>query len=134
MKKTMSLNDYSVSFWTYHKNKQLKISLKLGETKTLHVSGWHDEGYLSEYEVYSLYEVDGVLSVTYETHYYNSDCDGKHEHHSESICPVNDLHGGRYFRAYTKRGCFRKCLPKRLPLWRKLNSHQRDFVAESMNY
>ena len=132
--KKLSLNDYRVNFWVRHKGKVTKISLKTGETKKLYIGYWHDEGYRSEVETFDLFEVDGVLSVTNEIHTYNSDCDGPHEYHSVYVCPIGELHSGNYVRSYTRRGDFKRHIPKQFPLWREVDSYQRDFFAESMNY
>lgn len=113
-------------FQIWHNGGWVKVTLKPGQTITVHEGGPTDEGYSHEVSTYS-HGGDGVYS---EYHSFGRDCDGNHEYHSSSFCPLDDLKARDMYDetgADDSVGIF-------APLWERSSASQYDQYAELAGY
>ena len=136
--KAFKLKDYRATFHVYGLGKRdvERVTLAIGEHKEFTHFEYHDEGYRVENNRYFLQLIDGRPFVERQIYCKGTDCDGPHEYHSSSLCPVSELRYGP--RAYTYNqngfGDKRKYRSVRVPYWTKAESSVRDYFAEAMNY
>lgn len=106
-------------FWIWWNDGWVRLTLAPGQRMEFHTGGQTDEGFRSETETY---ENDGQF-VRREIHSRESDCDGRHEWHSECECDVRDLK----LHEADEHG------PDR-PVWEKQTSRVYDQYAEMAGY
>ena len=113
-------------FWIWYLNSWVKLCLAPNQTVEFSCGGATEEGYSSTADVYT-HEGDVVRS---EYHNYSSDCDGPHEYHSESVCPLGQLKAVdafEYFNSAENVGIY-------CPEWVRESAYQRDTYAEMAGY
>lgn len=132
-------------FWVWHKGGFVRLKIDEGKALTFVEGGPTDEGYHWEYSWY----MNMGDCVRYERDTESRDCDGRLDTHQAFYCRVDNLDGllsARYDKtpeldiegdhAYDEvvspwRGTAK---PKRVPLWTRIESRQRDYSAEAMGY
>lgn len=106
-------------FWIWWNQGWIKLTMKPGDTVTMHTGGATDEGYSCEDQTY---EYDGeCVQSSIDT--WGRDCDGGHEWHGESSCQVTSLRDNEADEHGPAR-----------PEWKRGNCHQRDQYAELSGY
>jgi len=106
-------------FWAYHNGSPVRLKLNVGQTVTHRSGGLTDEGWYLEVNTYSY---DGRFV---ERQWFNDDvdCDGRLIRRGSSYCHVHGLASG-----------YRDEDGIAYPDWTQLDSRQRDYSAEDMNY
>jgi hypothetical protein len=101
------------------------LQLVVGESRSFHYKGDHEEGWWSRQETY---EFDGVVVRSYiETD--GTDCDGRMQRFSEFHCAVSDL--ATMIGWYNGR---EDVSAPRMPAWESGPKSQRDHTAEAAGY
>ncbi|HVL15826.1 MAG TPA: hypothetical protein VM529_24860 [Gemmata sp.] len=115
-------------FLVWENDQWVKISLRPGQSLTRDVGGPTEEGYSWESTTWT-HTGQGVAQE------YSSggrDCDGRHEYHSESYCPLEDLAARdatveNYDGTTSHAGVM-------APDWQHGGSIRRDHTAEAAGY
>ncbi len=107
-------------FWVYFTS-PVRIKLNKGQTLCHYHGGPTDEGWYSESNIWSF---DGT-QVSNEWIQDGRDCDGRIEHMSTCVCPLNKLAAG--YAAPDEPGI-------QYPRWKDVCHSQRDHSAEAMGY
>jgi hypothetical protein len=109
-------------FWIYQNGDFARLALKPGESQEHSTHGYHDEGWSSEWQRWT-HNGDHILLEWASD---GRDCDGRLSRDGEAMCPLGNL---------KDRAAYGSDDPKiRLPEWQEVESGQRDYSAEAMNY
>lgn len=120
----------NVRFWSWENGGWVRITLKPGQTLSYSDGRLTDEGH-SWYQCEWEYDADEMVVIC-RSSCGGSDCDGPHEYHYTSWCPVVDMEGQPPEDADPEWQ--KEAIPVPRPLWRKGFASQRDIYAEMMGY
>lgn len=130
-------------FWIWHNDGWVKLTLRPGQKLEFTYGGEHEEGWSRTETTYEYDEEAGVVVCITATR--SQDCDGPHSDYAKVYSPLHALKA---------RSMFEECgrwmwdefseqdvvIPSSsdygiyAPEWFRVESHQRDYYAESMGY
>lgn len=118
-------NPRTVRFWTYETavGGWVRLALRDGQALRYCSNRPHSEGYHREY---TEWERDGERVIC-RSSVYSSDCDGRHEYHTESYFHIDDAEADSVVDFETGEYI-------RKPLWQAGATSQRDAYAEAAGY
>lgn len=107
----------------------VRITLRYGQSLTIHRSGWNGEGYSSEAETW-MHDGELITRLSSES---GSDCDGSTSCSAEETCPQDRLAAVQTRRENPRTHIWEDSDIFR-PDWQHIERRQRDYAAEAAGY
>lgn len=127
--KRFKLLPRNARFWEYINDGWVKITVPEGQTRRWGKYYRTDDGWSSEGV---FYENDGIVVIATNVNQ-GVDCDGRLSGGCKLFCQLERLQA-KPVEVVHPYGDYWYIMPVPLPDWQKIESWQRDYTAESMNY